>query len=237
MRRREFITLLGGAAAAWPLAARAQQGERMRRIGVLMYTTPDEPESQARIARIRSRATGGGLDGRPQRADRRPLERRRSDAPAQGRRGPGRAGSGRVSWPVPARPRRRCSRRAALCQSCSPNVVDPVGAGLVRSLSRPGGNITGFTQFEYGLSAQMAGAAQGDRAANCRAWALCGTPIGAVGIGQWAVIQVAASLLGVELSPLDLDVASDTEARCVRIRERTRRRPDRGSRHRYHDPA
>jgi putative ABC transport system substrate-binding protein len=74
--RREFITLLGGAVTgAWPLAARAQQAERMRRVGVLMYTTPDEPESQARIAALAPRTSRSGLGYRAQRADRHPLER------------------------------------------------------------------------------------------------------------------------------------------------------------------
>ena len=81
MRRREFIGLLGGA-AAWPLAARAQQGERMRRIGVLMFTTPDEPESQARITALAQGLQEAGWSRRPQPPDRYALEQRRPRAPA-----------------------------------------------------------------------------------------------------------------------------------------------------------
>ena len=73
MKRREFITLLGGAAAAWPLAARAQQADRLRLIGVLMASTADDPESQARIVAFLHGLAGIGVDRRPQRADRHPL--------------------------------------------------------------------------------------------------------------------------------------------------------------------
>ena len=73
MRRREFITLLGGAAAAWPLAARAQQGERVRRIGILLPAAADDPEYQARVGAFLQALAAIGLDHRPQRADRHPL--------------------------------------------------------------------------------------------------------------------------------------------------------------------
>ena len=154
LRRREFITLLGGAAAAWPLAARAQQAERMRRIGVLMSLAADDPEMTGAPRSVPAGAAAFGLDRRPQPADRHPLGRWRCRAHSQIRGGISRARPRR--HPGLGRPSRgwRCSRRPAPCRSCSRSVPDPVGAGFVASLARPGGNATGFTQFEYGVSAK-----------------------------------------------------------------------------------
>ena len=152
MKRREFITLLGGAAAAWPIAARAQQPERLRRIGVLMTVAADDPESQASHDGVRAGAAGIGLDRRPQRAHRLPVGRGRCRPRAQIRSRIGRARARRHPglW--------RGTVVAALLQASRTvpivfaHVVDPVGAGFVASLARPGGNATGFTASEYGLS-------------------------------------------------------------------------------------
>ena len=164
MRRREFITLLGGAAAAWPLAARAQQAERMRRIGVLMNAAADDPESQARIAAfLQGLQELGWTDGRNVRIDY-SLGRGRCRPHSQIRGGIGRARAGRHPGHWQRDRGGRCCRRPAPCRSCSCNVADPVGAGFVESLARPGGNATGFIQFEYGIEREMAGAAQRDRA-------------------------------------------------------------------------
>ena len=232
MKRREFITVLGGA-VGWPLAARAQQNG-MRRIGVLMYTTPDEPELQARITALaQGLQEAGWTVGRNVRIDVRwssgdPMRLRKDatdlvaldlDVLV--------AGIGPTTQPL-----QEASRTVPIVFA---QLVDPVGARAVRSLARPGGNITGFAQFEYGLSAKWLEllreiAPQISRVGIMRDF------IGAVGIGQWAVIGVAASLLGVELSPLDLDVASDTEA----IVSEFASGPNGGlivSRHRFHDPA
>ena len=149
--RREFITLLGGA-AAWPIAARAQQSERIRRIGVLMHTAPDEPESQARLAAfMQGLQESGWAVGSNLRIDyrwsvgdiRAPLAKMRRNWSRLPRRS---------SWAASAPPRRRCNRLAAPCPSSWPQGIDPVGNGYVESLARPGGNITGFIQFEYGLA-------------------------------------------------------------------------------------
>ena len=119
MKRREFITLLGGAAAAWPLAARAQQGERMRRIGVLMYSAADDPEGQARLAAFAQALKQlGWSDGRNLRID-----TRWANEPSdihQTRGGIGRARAGRPPGCYRHRNRwHRCYRRPAPCRSCS----------------------------------------------------------------------------------------------------------------------
>ncbi len=208
MRRREFMTLLGGAAVAWPVAARTQ--DRMRRIGVLTYTTPDEPESQARITALaQGLQEAGWTVGRNLRIDVRwsggdPMRLRKdaTDLVALGLDVLV-AGTGPTTQAL-----QEASRTVPIVFA---QLVDPVGARAVRSLARPGGNTTGFTQFEYGLSAKWLELLR-EIAPQISRVGIIRDSIGAVGIGQWAVIGVAASLLGVELSPLDLDVASDTEA-------------------------
>ena len=152
IRRRQFITLLGGAAAAWPVAARAQQAERMRRIGVLMAAAADDPEAQARIAAfLQGLQQLGWTDGRNVRIDY-PLGRGQcrptfADYAAE-----------LVALAPDVILATGASTVAPLLQATRTVpivfavVADPVGAGFVESLARPGGNATGFTQFEYSLS-------------------------------------------------------------------------------------
>ena len=206
MKRREFITLLGGAATTWPLAARAQ--ERVRRIGVLMYTTPDEPESQARITALaQGLQEAGWAVGRNVRIDTRwsggDIARLRKDAAELVALGSDVLVAGVGPTPQALQ---QASRTVPIVMA---QTVDPVGAGTIRNLARPGGNTTGFTQFEYGLAAKWLEllrevAPQATRVGVIREIA------GAVGIGQWAVIGAAASPLGMELSPIDLTAAGDT---------------------------
>ena len=161
---REFITLLGGAAAAWPLAARAQQAERMRRIGVLMNLAADDPEAQARIAAFRQALQQlGWTDGRNVRIDYR-WGGAMPDRYSTNMRRNWLRSRRTSSWPLatPAcRPLQQATRTVPIVFV---NVADPVGAGFVESLARPGGNATGFISFEYGIEREMAGTAQGDRA-------------------------------------------------------------------------
>src|SRR5215204_2004890 len=152
MRRREFITLLGGAAAAWPMMVRAQQGERIRRIGVLMGAAADDPESQARIAAFaQGLAQLGWADGRNLQIDTRWATTNADDI----RRHAAElaaippdvilAGTGTAT----VAPLLRATRTVPIVFAV---VIDPVGAGFVDSLARPAGNATGFTTFEYGMS-------------------------------------------------------------------------------------
>src|SRR5262245_2310751 len=151
MRRRQFITLLGGV-AAWPLAARAQQGERMRRIGVLVNLAADDPEASSRLAAfVQGLQQLGWTVGRNLEIDVRwgagDVERYRRYAAELVALKPDviLAGGGSVG------PVQQVTRTVPIIFAA---VFDPVGAGFVASLARPGGNITGFAQFEYGMSAK-----------------------------------------------------------------------------------
>jgi putative ABC transport system substrate-binding protein len=151
MKRREFIMLLGGASAAWPLSVRAQQGERMRRIGVLILQAADDPESQDRIAAFsQGLHESGWIVGRNVQFEYRwgagDADRVRRYAAELVALAPDViVTSGGSTVP----PLLQATRTVPIVFV---NVAEPVGGGLVDSLSRPGGNATGFVQFEYGLS-------------------------------------------------------------------------------------
>jgi putative ABC transport system substrate-binding protein len=209
VRRREFITLLGGA-AAWPLTARAQQGERIRRVGVLMNMTADDVAHRANIAAFRGvMAQSGWTDGRNVKIDLRwsggDVVRLRKDAEELLGLGPDVI----VAGVGPTTPVLQQLTRTVpiVCTS----VVDPVGAGFVDSLARPGGNTTGFIQFEYTLSGKWLELLREVAPQVSRVGVLRTVLGGPVGVGQWAVIGAFASPMGVELRPINLHVASETE--------------------------
>jgi putative ABC transport system substrate-binding protein len=208
MRRRDFITLLGGAAAAWPVAARAQQPERMRRIGVLMHGASDEPESQARLAAFaRGLHEAGWSVGRDVRIETRwstgDVTRLRRDAAELVALRPDVMLAG-VGATIPALLEASGTVPIVFAQG-----LDPVGAGFVESLSHPGGNATGFTQFEYSLSGKWLELLKEVAPGVTRVGVL--REAGPAGIGQWAIIQAVGQSLGVELSPINLRNASEIE--------------------------
>ena len=152
MRRREFITLLGGAGAAWPLAAHAQR-ERMRHIGVLMPLAENDPESQARITAFREGlAKLGWTEGRNVQIEYRWIagdpDRARTYAAELVKLKPDVIFAATASSLMPLQ---RETRSVPIVFA---QVADPVAAGFIANLARPGGNITGFTQFEYAIGAK-----------------------------------------------------------------------------------
>src|SRR6266545_6633601 len=196
MKRRKFITLLGGAAVAWPLTVRAQQRERVRRVGVLMSVAADGPDGQPRLAAfLKGLQALGWTDGRNVRIDTRwgagDAERARKYAAELVALGPDVIlASGDHSVVALQRATHTVPIVFVL-------VSDPVGTGYVETLARPGGNTTGFTLFEYSTSGKylelLKEVAPGvKRAAVIRE---SGT---ATGTGQFAAIQAVALALGVE---------------------------------------
>jgi putative tryptophan/tyrosine transport system substrate-binding protein len=209
MRRREFITLLGGAAAAWPLAARAQQGERMRRIGVLMNLAADDAEGRARIAAfLQGLQQLGWIDGRNVTIDARwgagDADRYRRLAAELIALAPDvilASGSSTVG------PLIQATRAVPIVFV---GVVDPVGSGFIESLAQPGGNATGFTLFEYAISGKWLELLKEIAPRLARA-AVIRDPTLASGGGQLGAIQAVASSLGVELRPVGVRDVDELE--------------------------
>jgi putative ABC transport system substrate-binding protein len=211
MQRREFITLLGGAAVAWPHAARAQQADRMRRVGVLWSLAADDPVGQARLAAfLQGLQELGWTDGCNVRIDYRwaaaaDADRYRTYAAELVALAPD-VILAATSQSVAAL--RQTTRTVPIVFAI---VIDPVGAGYVASLARPGGNVTGFTAFEYSLSGKWLELLK-EIAPNLTRIAILRDPAVAVGIGQFAAIQaMAPPSFGVELSPIDVRDAGEIE--------------------------
>jgi putative ABC transport system substrate-binding protein len=208
VKRREFLTLVSGA-AAWPVKARAQQSDKIARVGMLMSVAADDPEGQARMSAFRqSLQQLGWTEGQNARLD--------------------------VRWTAgdPALERKSATELVTLkpdiiLAAASPNVaalqartrtvpivfahaVDPVGGGLVESLPRPGGNATGFVLFEYGIAAKWLELLK-EIAPNVTRVAVLRDPAIPAGTGQFGAIQSVAPLLGVELTPISVRDPSEIE--------------------------
>ena len=209
MRRRAFISLLGGA-AAWPLAAAAQQPGGMRRIGVLMASAADDSENQARMAAfLQGLAQLGWTDGRNLRIDTRWATTNADDLRRHAAELAALAPDVLVAATGTATvaPLLQATRTLPIVFVV---VVDPVGAGFVANLARPGGNATGFTMFEYGLSGKWLELLKQIVPSITRA-AVLRDPAIASGIGQFAAVQTVAPSLGVELTPVDARDAPEIE--------------------------
>ena len=200
MKRRAFITLVGGA-AAWPLTGRAQQGERVRRIGMLLYLAAGDAEGQARlVAFTQALSQLGWSEGRNLRIGTR--------------------------WATAGDVHRHAAELVALAPdvllaatgtaTVAPllqatrtipivfvNVIDPIGSGFVASLARPGGNATGFTIYEFSMSGKWLELLKEIAPGVTRAGVLRDPAI-ASGIGQFGAVQIVAPALGVQLTPVDV---------------------------------
>jgi putative tryptophan/tyrosine transport system substrate-binding protein len=201
VKRRKFITLLGGAVAAWPLAARAQQSERTRRIGVLMSTPADDKEGQARInAFVRGLGELDWVDGRNVRIDTRwavgDADRGRQYATELVTLMPDviLASGGSVVGPL-----LQATRTVPVVFTQTP---DPVGAGFVDNLARPGGNATGFSNFDYSIGGKWLELLKQITPGVTRV-AVIRDPGSPQGIGQFSAVYAVAPLLGLDVSPIN----------------------------------
>jgi putative ABC transport system substrate-binding protein len=209
MQRRDFIKVIAGSAIAWPLAARAQQPEQMRRIGVLMSLAADDQQGQARLAAfVQSLRELGWIDGRNVRIDIRwsagDADETRKYAKELVAFTPDvilASGGSTVGTLL------QTTRTVPIVFTQTP---DPVGAGFVASLARPSGNATGFTAFEYGMSGKWLELLKEIAPGVTRAALLRDSAI-PQGIGQFGAIQSMAPSLGLEVSPVDVRDADEIE--------------------------
>jgi putative tryptophan/tyrosine transport system substrate-binding protein len=215
MRRREFVTLLGGIAVAWSVRARAQQSGGIPRIGVLMTLAADDPESPVRVAELlKGLQELGWIDGQNLK-----IEYRWPTADITSVRE-------RVAELVALAPNvilAAGTPAVAALQQITPvvpvvfvNVVDPVGGGFVESLARPGGSVTGFTAFEYSLSGKWLEMLKEIAPRITRVAVVRDASIPA-GIGQFAVIQAAAASYGIDLRVSDPQDANGMERAIVAV--------------------
>jgi putative ABC transport system substrate-binding protein len=205
--RRKFLATLGGAMATWPFAARAQQRERLRRIGVLLPATPDDAQYQTWVgAFLQELAKSGWSIGRNVRIDTRWATANADAVRKQAAElvavtpdvilAPGASTVG---------PLLQATRTVPIVFSI---VADPVGAGFVDSLARPGGNATGFMSFEYGFGGKWLELLKQIAPGVTRA-AVLRDPANSTGIGQFGVIQAVAPSLGVEITHVNVREATD----------------------------
>jgi len=201
MRRREFLGILGGA-AAWPIALKAQQAEPVRRVGVFFGLEPDDAETQLRTTVFAQAlqqlgwAVGRNLviDNRLVGGD---IDRYRRDAAELVALAPDVIFSAGSSTLAPLQ------QATGTIPIVFMNVPDPVGGGFVRSMARPGGNITGFSNFEYSMGGKWAELLKQIAPKVTRALVLR-DPTAAAGIGLFASIRSVAQSLDIELTPLDV---------------------------------
>ena len=209
MKRRAFITLLGGAAAGWPLAVRAQQRERVRRIAMLMNGSADDPLSPASVAAFSQGLEKAGWSvGRNIQIE----YRWNAGDPSRARRN----ASELIALAPEVILAKASPATAALQEATSVvpvvfvGVIDPVGAGFVEGLARPGGNITGFLVYEYGIGSKWLELLRDVAPRVKRAAVIRDTAI-AAGTGLLGAIQTAATQLGVELNAIGVRDAGEIE--------------------------